>query len=76
MLLASHRYTIGEGPRETRSERDFSPMSGEKKMFLQYNSADRQRHFNICLRAILANHSQPGTYLNIDERFPLPLIKP
>lgn len=49
MLLASHRYTIGEGPRETRSERDFSPMSGEKKMFLQYNSADRQRHFNICL---------------------------
>lgn len=48
-VLESHRYTTGEGPRETRSERDFSPMSGEKKMFLQYNSADRQRHFNICL---------------------------
>lgn len=44
--------------------------------FLQYNLTDRQRQTNICFWAISANHSQSGSYLNIDECFPPYSIKP
>lgn len=62
-----------EGGENVRAFFLFLCQSGE--IILQYNSTDRQRHSNICFWAISEHHSQPGSYLNIDECFPH-LIKP
>lgn len=68
---ASHRYSSREREREgEENERAFCYFCVKVgKLFLQYNSSDRQRHTNICFWAISENHSQPGSYLNIDECF-------